>query len=400
VIGPAVGTSRIPWRPIWAVIGSVLLVAGALWLMDALSRLLTWLFVAAFLAVALNPAVDLLVRRLRMRRGAATTLVVLIGVVIMTGIVFMFVRPLAEQGSQLAEDLPSYVEDVKAGRGPIGELLDRYGLDDELRDQSDSISENIGSLGTRSLEVLGAIGTAVVATLTVFVLTFMMLLEGDKILTGVLSLVPERHREHVARVAQDCALAVTGYVTGNLLISVIAGATSFVMMLLTGIPFPGLLALLVGITDLIPLVGAVIGAVIVVAVAFTVSPTAGIVALVFFVVYQQVENHVLQPAVQSRTVHLNPLTVLVAALAGVELAGLLGALLAIPVAGIITVILRDIHVGMRPDMRGVTIGADEVPVSQVDDAESFLERGPDGEVHTPEDRADAIDRTRDDPVTE
>ncbi|HKY16490.1 MAG TPA: AI-2E family transporter [Microthrixaceae bacterium] len=366
----------------------------------ALSRLLTWLLVAGFLAVALNPAVDLFVRRLRMRRGVATGVVLLLGVVVLTGIVFMFVRPLTEQGTQLADDLPKYIDDVKAGRGPVGGLLDRYGLDEKLREQSDSISANIGQLGARSVKVLGMIGTALVATLTVFVLTFMILLEGDKILTGALALVPERHREHVARVAHDCASAVTGYVTGNLLISVIAGGTSFVMMLATGIPFAGLLALLVGITDLIPLVGAVIGAVVVVIVAFTVSPTVGIVALVFFVVYQQVENHLLQPAVQARTVRLNPLTVLVAALAGVELAGLLGALLAIPVAGIITVLLRDIHLGMRPEMRGVTVGEDEVPVSLAEDPDSFLERTENGQVVTPEERARSVQLTGDDPGTE
>ena len=205
--------------------------------------------------------------------------------------------------------------------------------------------------------------------------------------------MPDRHRDHVARVGADCARSVTGYVTGNVFISLIAGGSSFVMMLATGTPFAGVLALWVGLTDLIPLVGALLGAVVVVLIAFLHAPAAGIVAIVFFVVYQQIENHVLQPAVQSRTVRLNPLTVLVSALIGVELGGLLGALLAIPVAGIITVIVRDIHLGLREDLHGVTVETDEPDVDPATDGSAFVERDGD-EVVAPKELADqiAVDR--------
>ena len=237
--------------------------------------------------------------------------------------------------------------------------------------------------------MLGTIGSAIAASVTVFVLTFMILIEGNRIAAGVLSLVPDRHRDHVARVGSDCARAVTGYVTGNLLLSVIAGGTSFVAMLATGTPFAGLLALWVGITDLIPLVGALLGAIVVVLVALLHDPTAAIVMAVFFLVYQQLENHLLQPAVQSRTVKLNPLTVLVSALIGVELGGFLGALLAIPVAGVITVIIRDVHLGMREELRGITVGAEEEPVDEADHEPAFVERSGD-EVIAPEERADRM----------
>jgi predicted PurR-regulated permease PerM len=151
-----------------------------------------------------------------------------------------------------------------------------------------------------------------------------------------------RAAERILRVGADCARSVTGYISGNLLISVICGGLTYVVLLVLGIPFAGLIALFVGLADLVPLVGATIGGAVAVIAGFLHSTTAGIVVLVFFVLYQQLENHLLQPLIFARTVKLNPLTVIVAILLGVELLGVLGALLAIPAAGMIQVILRDV----------------------------------------------------------
>jgi predicted PurR-regulated permease PerM len=177
----------------------------------------------------------------------------------------------------------------------------------------------------------------------VFVLTFLMLIEAPKLTAGAIDLVPEAHRERVRRVGGRSARAVTGYVAGNLLISVIAGALTYAFLWITGVPFKGVLALWVGFADLLPLVGATLGAAVVSIVAFVHSPAIGIAAVIFFVVYQQVENHLLQPVIQSRTVHLNPLAVLVSVLAGVELAGMLGALLAIPACAIVGIVIRELR---------------------------------------------------------
>jgi predicted PurR-regulated permease PerM len=163
-------------------------------------------------------------------------------------------------------------------------------------------------------------------------------------------------------VASDCARSITGYISGNLLISVICGALTYGALKIAGVPFAGLISLFVAIADLIPLVGATLGAVVAVVPAFLHSVPAGIGILVFFVVYQQLENHLLQPLILSRTVNLNPLTVLVAILVAVELAGILGALLAIPIAGMIQVIARDIwdHRRGRPKAEP-TVGEEERP---------------------------------------
>lgn len=183
------------------------------------------------------------------------------------------------------------------------------------------------------------------AAVTILVLLFLMLLEAGTITTTTLNLVPARHRERVRTVATDASTAVSGYVFGNLVISAIAGVAAWLMLALLGVPYAGVLGLFVAFADLIPLVGATLGAVPTIAFAFLHSTTAGIVALIFFIVYQQFENHVLQVSIMSRTVKVNPLTVLVSVLIGVQLFGLLGALLAIPGAGIIQVVTVDLYRG-------------------------------------------------------
>jgi predicted PurR-regulated permease PerM len=169
-----------------------------------------------------------------------------------------------------------------------------------------------------------------------------MVLEGPKIVAATLGLFPPRRAARIQRVATDCAKSVSGYITGNLAISVICGLLTFAVLKIFGVPFAALLALFVAIADLVPLVGATLGAVVAVIAAFIHSVPAGIAAVVFFIVYQQLENHLLQPLIFSRTVKVNPLTVLIAILVAVELAGILGALLAIPIASMIQVILRDV----------------------------------------------------------
>ncbi len=167
--------------------------------------------------------------------------------------------------------------------------------------------------------------------------------------------------------AADCSKAVTGYMTGNLVISAIAGTLTSIVLWIMGVPYKGVVALFVAFADLIPLVGATLGAIVAIAAAALHSLPAALVVLVFFVVYQQAENHLLQPVIMSRTVQLSALTVTIAILLGVELLGFLGALLAIPVAGILHVIGRDLYDGYRGRIKPEpTLGEDEVPVSAPD----------------------------------
>lgn len=323
------------------VVGAVV---GVVYAVDRLSHIVTLVVVAVFIAVVLAPAVDFLVRRLRFRRGFAVLTVFVIGVVLFAGLTFAFVRPIVDQSRDFVRDLPTFVEDAKAGKGRVGELVKEYELDEFVEENQDRLAEFRTELGRRAVPLASTVASSFAAIVTVLVLAILMLMGGPGLQRAMLGVIDDAvQRERIRRVAADASRALTRYMAGNLIISVIAGAASFFALLVTGVPFKEVLALWVAFADLIPLVGATLGAIPAVLVAFLHSTTAGIVVLIFFIAYQQFENHVLQVTIMARSVRLNPLAVLVSVLIGVELFGILGALLAIPVAGVLQVVATDIY---------------------------------------------------------
>jgi predicted PurR-regulated permease PerM len=357
----------VPVRTILAVIGLVLATAIGVWLFVRLARIEAILVVAAFFAVVLNPLVDLTQRRLHVRRGLAAA-IVFIGVFGLIGaMLYAFISPLVDQGQKFADDYPRLVREAKAGKGPVGGIVKRYELDKKIDENQDAINEWFSGLGSGAIDVARGVATAVAAGITVIVAALLMILYGPDMLASGLGMLSPPRRRRVETVLRDCSRALTGYVFGNFLISIIAGVATFVVLLVLGVPFRGVLALWVGFADLIPLVGATLGAIPAVLVAFLDSTTNGIIVLIFFIVYQQFENHVLQVQIMAKTVQINQLVVLVSILAGVELFGLLGALLAIPAAGVIQVVVRDLWDNRRNRPKSEpTIGADEVPLSQTE----------------------------------
>lgn len=362
----AVPERLVPWRTIFAVIGSVVVTIALYKIVIQVSRILVWMTIAAFFAVVLSPPIDFLERRCRVRRGIATLLVFFVGFGALSAMIYSFVTPIVKQSQEFTDNFPRYVEDAKAGRGPLGGLVKRFDLDQRLEDRQEDLKDALNELGSNSLSILRGVGDAVAATLTIIVLTILMLLSGPKMLQGGLGALSPPNRDRIRLVAADAAKAVTGYVAGNLLISVIAGTASFTFLFVAGIPFRGVLALWVAFADLIPLVGATLGAIPAVGVAFLHSTGAGIATVVFFILYQQFENHVLQVTIMSRTVRLNPLVVLGSVLIGVELSGLLGALLAIPAAGVVKVVVRDLYDSRRGALKAEpTVGTAEIPITQL-----------------------------------
>jgi len=361
----------VPVRTILAVIGLVLATAVALWLFVRLARIESILVVAAFFAVVLNPVVELVQRFLHLRRGFAVAIVFIVVFGLLGAMLYAFISPLVHQGQKFADDYPRLVREAKAGKGPVGGLVKRYKLDDKLDENRKKINEQFGKIGGGAFNVAKSVAAAVAVAITVIVLALLMILYGPDMLKGALGVLPPPRRRRVEAVLHDCSRALTGYVFGNFLISIIAGGATFVALLILDVPFRGVLALWVGFADLIPLVGATLGAVPAVLVAFLSSTTDGIAVLIFFIAYQQFENHVLQVQIMARTVQINQLIVLVSVLVGVELFGLLGALLAIPAAGVIQVIARDLWDNRRNRPKDEpTIGADEIPVSQATDVEA------------------------------
>ena len=357
----------VPVRTILAVIGLVLATAVALWLFVRLARIESILVVAAFFAVVLNPVVELVQRLLHVRRGFAVAIVFILVFGLLGAMLYAFISPIVHQGQKFADDYPRLVREAKAGKGPVGGIVKRYKLDDKLDENRQKINDQFGKIGGGAFNVAKSVAAAVAVAITVIVLSLLMILYGPDMLTGALGMLSPPRRRRVHAVLRDCARALTGYVFGNFLISIIAGGATFVALLILDVPFRGVLALWVGFADLIPLVGATLGAIPAVLVAFLSSTTDGIAVLIFFIAYQQFENHVLQVQIMARTVQINQLVVLVSVLVGVELFGLLGALLAIPAAGVIQVIVRDLWDNRRNQPKPEpTVGADEVPVSEAE----------------------------------
>jgi predicted PurR-regulated permease PerM len=354
----------VPVRTILATIGLLLATALLVYVVMTARQVITWILVGAFFAVALYPVVGFVQRRVfrGKRRALATLVVFLLVFVVLAALVAAFAVPLAGEGTKLAGQLPQMIEDARNGKGPVGDLLNRTHALQWVQTHQSTIQNVAKGLTTPAVGVLSGIATTVTGVVTVFVLAYLMVLEGPKVVDGFIALFRPDTGQRIRRVGADCARSVTGYISGNLLISIICGAVTYVALLVMGVPFAGLIALFVGVVDLIPLVGATLGGIVAVLAGFIHSVPAGIVVLAVFVVYQQLENHLLQPVIYGRTVQLNPLTVIIAILVAAELAGILGALLAIPVASIIQVIARDVWDNRRGRLKDEpTVGEDERP---------------------------------------
>jgi predicted PurR-regulated permease PerM len=323
---------------ILAITISVALLLEIVWIAR---RVLTWVLIAVFLTLAMNPAVEWFQSHGIKRRGLATAVTFLLVVAAIIGIGALFIPTLVDEVNKFADALPGYVEDLTKGRGPFGFLQEDYQVVDRVREavREGGASRVLGLSGT-AIAITKGVLTAIVAVVTIAFMTFFMLLEGPAWMERFYSLLPADKQERWREVGRQIYRTVGGYVTGNLFISLIAGMASTVLLLILGVPFAVALGLVVAILDLIPLAGATLAAIIVSTVAFLSEGWwVGAIVVAFFIVYQQLENHVIQPVVYSRTVQLSPLAILVSVLIGGELAGVLGALAAIPIAGTIQVVL-------------------------------------------------------------
>jgi predicted PurR-regulated permease PerM len=325
-------------------------VLGAFFLLWQVRTFIGWLVIALFVAAVLNPAVNWLQRRHRlMKRPLAiglTYLGVLVALLLVVGI---FVPVLVDQingfikfvstAANAPEGPTQYIKGLAKDNG-LGGLFQRFSDQlDELRKQLGGVLQNLLSSSGR---IVVSVAGMIAALATVLTLTFFLLLGSERYVSACVGLFPEPHRPLVRRLLSKSAGAISGYVTGNLAISVICGVSTFVVLLILGMPYAAPLALLVAVLDLIPLVGATLGGALLVIVGLFVEPWKAVVLLVYIVVYQQVEGSVLQPLVYSKAVQLNGLMVLVALLIGGQLLGIPGALLAIPVAEIIRILVTEL----------------------------------------------------------
>jgi predicted PurR-regulated permease PerM len=333
---------RFRVRTILTVLALVIVVWGLIHVVSLARQVIVWFFVALFLALAINPLVEWLQRIGIRKRGLASAtafLLVLLGIILIGA---LFIPTLVTNVNHFVDAVPGYIHDATSGKGRLGFLETKYHVVEKVKAQiHNGGAKRLLGLTGAALSVTIGVLNLVVAVLTVAFMTFFMLLEGPAWIERFYGLLPEKSQPRWRGVGRDIYRTVGGYVTGNLLISLIAGSLTTLVLLIMGVPYAVALGLIVAILDLIPLAGATIAMVIIGGVAFLHTIPAGIVVVVFFLVYQQLENHILQPVVYNRTVQLSPLVILLSVLIGAALAGILGALAAIPVAGAIQVLIVD-----------------------------------------------------------
>jgi predicted PurR-regulated permease PerM len=359
--GPAapVRVSALSFRVILRVVLTVVLVVLALWLIYVLRRPLTWIFIAGFIAIALSGPVNLLSRR--MRRGLAVALVYIGLILVPVLLAALLIPPVVEQLNLLIDKLPQYVSDLQkfiSENERLRALEQDYNITAELQKQASSLPGQVGdAAGILSNIGLGLVNS-VFAGVTILVLSLFMINAGRGWLDWIAERQGPERAEWLKRLFDRVGNAVANYVAGALGQAVIAGLLAYIVLLILGVPYAGSLAVVIFLLDLVPLVGATLGAVLVgIITVFTDFPTTTIVWTIWSIVYQQVENTIIQPRIQARAVQVHPFVVLVAVLFGSTLFGVLGALLAIPVAAAIQIAIIEYNSFRRPE----NIGAIQAP---------------------------------------
>lgn len=333
----------VPWRTIVASVAVLLATYILLTAILATVRILAWVAIAGFLAIVLAPAVRFVQRKLGGRRTLATCVVMFTALAATVGIVLLFLMPVRTQLIAIISDLPGTVHRAADGKGPVGQLVKRLHIESYVQDNEQQLVNAAKKLSDSPLDTAQTVLNAVFGLISILLMSTLFLTQSEPMGRAFLGIVPRRRRPSLKVIATDAASAVSGYMVGNLLVSLIAGVAALVCLMALGVPSPVVLALWVAFADLIPLVGATIGAAVCVIAAYLHSPTAGIVSLVFFVIYQQIENGVIYPWLMARKVQVNPLMVLLSVLLAVELFGIFGALLAVPVSGALQVIVKAIR---------------------------------------------------------
>jgi predicted PurR-regulated permease PerM len=313
----------------------VLVTALAAYGVYLVRTILVLVLIALFVAISFEPLVARLIRR-GMPRPAAVAVVMGVLILLLGAFVWSVVPPVAEQTGRLLGDLPGYLSRLSEQYRPVREVTDRYHLTDRLT----ALAANLpGKLAGGAVGFFQQFVGAVTSGFTVLVLAIYFMADLPRLRRGLLALFPPRHRERVGGIVDVVVEKVGGYMIGNIIISVFAGLSSFGCLAALRVPFAVPLAVTVALADLIPMIGATLGAAVCVLVtAFTVGvwPQA-VVVLIFFLLYQQVENYLLVPRVYRNTVNMPSAAVLLVALTGGTLLGLAGAIMAIPIAATIKV---------------------------------------------------------------
>jgi predicted PurR-regulated permease PerM len=333
-------------RQIVRIVFTVAACCGLLFLLVQIRSTLLLLAIAIFLAVALGPAVDRFSHGLP--RSAAILLTYAIIFCVFSGVIALVVPPVVNGASDLSRDIPGYIDDLRNNKA-IREFDNKYDVTSRLQEEAAKLPEKLGDAAGALQSIAAGAFNAAFQLLTILTMTFFLLLDGKRFATFLVRRFGGDHEDRLLGVLGRIYRSTSGYVTGALTITTINGFLTFCILTILGVPFAVPLAVLMSFFGLIPLVGATIGGVIILVVTlFTDFPSATIIYGIFLILYQQVENNVLQPFIFKRTVNVHPLAVILGILAGSALLGIVGALVAIPVVAALQIVLREFF-GEQPE---------------------------------------------------
>ena len=330
-------------RAILRTVLTVVVVALALYLIYRLRQPISWLVIAAFIAVAMSGPVNLLQRR--MKRGLAIALAYGALILIPIGLGALLIPNIVGQVEDLASNVPEYAQDVTDfvnENQTLNDLNEKYDFTSELQSLADDLPSKIGDAAGVLQDIGVGVVNSIFAAVTILILSIFMVGGGPRWAQGFVRSQPADHRERIDRALRDVANAIGNYVAGALVQATIAGVSAFIVLKILGAPFAAPLALIVAFFDLIPVVGATIAAVVIAIVMLFVNfPVGLIIWVIWAVAYQQIENYLIQPRIQQRAVAVEGFVVIVAVLFGSVLFGVLGAILAIPVAASLQIVWRE-----------------------------------------------------------
>ena len=336
---------NIPTRVIVRVLLMGVLAVIAFAALRQATHALLIIFTSVFLALALDGPVYWIAQRFpgkkKGNRTVGTAVSFLIVVAVLATFLISIVPPLVRQTNNFVSAIPSLMKDAKDPHTSLGGLLDKYHLSGQVDKFSKEFSSRLGDVGTKAVSSATKVGSSVFNILTILVMTFMMLVEGPVWVRLFRDIVPDKHHARVDRLARDMFSVVKGYVNGQVMLAFIASCMLLPALLLLHVSYPAALVVIVFICGLIPLVGHTIGATIVTIVALFHSPFSAIAILAYYILYQQIENMIIQPRLQANTTNMSPLLVFMAVVIGVNFGGLFGGLVAIPVMGCVRIALLD-----------------------------------------------------------
>ncbi len=336
---------NIPSRVVVRVLVLAILAVIAMAALRQAQHAMILISTGVFLALALNGPVHWIAQRMpgkrRGSRVAGTAISFFIVIAILATFLVSIVPPLVRQTSNFISAAPGLVSDARDPSTTLGRAIERYHLQKQVDKFSSQLSDRLGNAGGAAVSSAGKVGSSVFSVLTILALTFMMLIEGPRWIRFFRDLIPDAHQDRADRLARDMYSVIKGYVNGQVVLAFIAACMLLPALLILHVSYPIALVVVVFICGLIPLVGHTIGAAIVTIVALFHSPWSAIIILSYYILYQQIENYIIQPRVQSNTTNMSPLLVFVAVVVGVNFGGLFGGLVAIPVMGCVRIAILD-----------------------------------------------------------